>query len=218
MEEICICRKVLSVNGATPDENGNVTVDTSGLADDSSVVHKTGNETIAGTKTFNSTIIGSVTGNAGTATKATQDSDGNQINTTYAKNGHLHNDWYYSKDQVNNLLNGKANTSGTYSGLTVGNANNGVDSYGGLWIRFKNGIQMCWGSGIFQEDVSYSKAFNSEPRLICTPAEVAGQLQELVVNFYSKSSTKFACRLWNVNRGDWQSNGNFDWLAIGTWK
>jgi len=36
---------------------------------DSTVVHLTGNETIAGTKTFSSTISGSVSGNAGTATK-----------------------------------------------------------------------------------------------------------------------------------------------------
>ena len=35
-------------------------------ANDSSVVHTTGDETIAGTKTFTSTIVGDVTGNAGT--------------------------------------------------------------------------------------------------------------------------------------------------------
>lgn len=39
------------------------------LASDSTVVHNTGNETIAGTKTFSSPISGSITGNAGTATK-----------------------------------------------------------------------------------------------------------------------------------------------------
>lgn len=45
-------------------------------ADDTAVVHKTGNETIAGTKTFNSTISGSVSGNAGTATKIQRAPDG----------------------------------------------------------------------------------------------------------------------------------------------
>ena len=48
------------------------------------VVHTTGNETIEGTKTFSSNIVGNITGNAGTATKATQDANGNVINTTYA--------------------------------------------------------------------------------------------------------------------------------------
>ena len=79
-------------------------------------------QTIAGTKTFSKPIVGSVTGssgsctgNAATATKATQDSDGNQINTTYSKNGHTHDDRYYTETEVNNLLNGKANSSHTHS-------------------------------------------------------------------------------------------------------
>jgi hypothetical protein len=38
------------------------------LAKDSEVVHLTGTETVAGTKTFSSTISGSITGNAGTVT------------------------------------------------------------------------------------------------------------------------------------------------------
>ena len=54
---------------------------------------------------------GSCTGNAATATRATQDSDGNQINTTYSKVGHTHDDRYYTETEVNNLLKGKANDS-----------------------------------------------------------------------------------------------------------
>ena len=74
-------------------------------------------QTIAGTKTFSKPIVGSVTGssgsctgNAATATKATQDSDGNKITTTYSKNGHTHDDRYYTENEVNKLLTGKANT------------------------------------------------------------------------------------------------------------
>jgi hypothetical protein len=48
----------------------NVLPNTSGLvAQDAAVVHDSGNETIAGTKTFSSTVNGSVSGNAGSATK-----------------------------------------------------------------------------------------------------------------------------------------------------
>ena len=50
------------------------------ISDDSDVVHKTGNETIAGTKTFSSTITGSISGNAGTATQFS-------ANTTVALTG-----------------------------------------------------------------------------------------------------------------------------------
>ena len=41
-------------------------------ANDSDVAHKSGDETIAGTKTFSSNIVGNVTGNASTATTATK--------------------------------------------------------------------------------------------------------------------------------------------------
>lgn len=48
----------------------NVLPNNSGLvAQDASVVHDSGNETIAGTKTFSSTISGNVSGNAGSATE-----------------------------------------------------------------------------------------------------------------------------------------------------
>ena len=120
-------------------------------------------QTIAGTKTFSKPIVGSVTGSSGSctgnaatatratsadkatnadhatkadsATKATQDSDGNKITTTYSKNGHTHDDRYYTENEVNNLLNGKANTSGTYSSLTVGNAGSATNATYANWLR-----------------------------------------------------------------------------------
>ena len=44
----------------------------SSKANDNDVAHKSGDETIAGTKTFSSNIVGNVTGNASTATTATK--------------------------------------------------------------------------------------------------------------------------------------------------
>ena len=118
-------------------------------ANDADVVHKSGDETIAGTKTFSSNIVGNLTGNADTATKATtadsatkatQDSDGNQINTTYSKNGHTHDDRYYTETEVNNLLNGKANDSDVVhksgdvvSGDLRGNGSNNLGTSTNKW-------------------------------------------------------------------------------------
>ena len=76
---------------ATQDGSGNVITTTyatktelNSKANDSAVVHKTGNETIAGVKTFSSTISGSINGNAATATSAVHDGAGNDIASTYA--------------------------------------------------------------------------------------------------------------------------------------
>lgn len=51
-----------TINGVAFDGSANITVS------DSTAVKLTGNQTIAGTKTFSSNIVGNVTGNAGTAT------------------------------------------------------------------------------------------------------------------------------------------------------
>ena len=66
-------------------------------ANSSEVVKLSGNQTIAGTKTFSGTIVGSISGNAATATKATQDGSGNVITTTYATKSEL--------DELANTLN-----------------------------------------------------------------------------------------------------------------
>ena len=56
------------------------------LATDTSVVHKSGDETVAGTKTFSNTIVSNISGNANTETK---DANGYVITTTYAKKTEL---------------------------------------------------------------------------------------------------------------------------------
>ena len=77
-------------------------------------------QTIAGTKTFSKPIVGSVTGssgsctgNAATATKATQDSAGNTITTTYATKAHTH-----TKSQITDFpALATVATSGSYTDL-----------------------------------------------------------------------------------------------------
>src|SRR5574344_1510724 len=138
--KLAIARKI---NGT--DFNGTSAITTSiwGTARNMSISDNSGLHTGVSTRVNGSedyviklpyTITGSFEGNASTATKATQDSDGNKINTTYSKNGHTHDDRYYTESEVNNLLAGKANTSGTYSGLKVGNAtsaDNGIEDGNG---------------------------------------------------------------------------------------
>ena len=60
-----------------------VNIAVSGKASDDEVVKLSDNQTINGIKTFSSPISGSITGNAATATKATQDGNGDVITATY---------------------------------------------------------------------------------------------------------------------------------------
>ena len=70
-------------------------------------------QTVAGTKTFSKPIVGSVTGNAATATKATQDAAGNTITTTYATKAHTH-----TKSQITDFpALATVATSGSYTDL-----------------------------------------------------------------------------------------------------
>ena len=72
-------------------------------------------QTIDGTKTFNNAIKGSITGNAATATKATQDGNGNVITNTYATKADL--------NDVNATASAaldKANTALSASFITYG--------------------------------------------------------------------------------------------------
>ena len=89
------------------------TADTSMFALDADVVHNTGDETVAGVKTFSSPIVGDLDGAAEMATK---DADGNVISSTYATTA-------VATDQVSGLmsaadkekLDGIANYANAYS-------------------------------------------------------------------------------------------------------
>ncbi|WP_419154617.1 hypothetical protein [Weissella bombi] len=96
----------------------NVLPSNSGLvAQDSSVVHKSGNETIGGTKTFSSTINGSVSGNAASANKLTtaRKINGVNFNGTGDINVKASND----SDIVHKSSNETIGGNNTFSGTTT---------------------------------------------------------------------------------------------------
>lgn len=84
------------------------TYDLSGFALDADVVHKTGDEIVAGTKTFSSGIKGNLDG---TADMATKDASGNTITSTYATK-------VTATDQVDGLMSAadKSKLDGIASG------------------------------------------------------------------------------------------------------
>ena len=228
----------------------------------------TGNVTGNASTATTATTAKACTGNAATATKATQDSDGNKITTTYSKNGHTHDDRYYTEAEVNNLLAGKANSSHTHpyiptsascnknwhwkgqggqptwlwggedgtnmyvynpSNFRVNYANsansavtaaNGVDSSGNDWIRFRNGIQICWAKiscgPVGSSTWTYSASFSSRPVVV-----VCDQGADNKVIYLTRAADirTASCSIVMVN----ESSGSYmpgeaQCMAIGRWK
>ena len=227
-------------------------------------------QTIAGTKTFSKPIVGSVTGSSGSctgnaasaniATKATQDSDGNKITTTYSKNGHTHDDRYYTEAEVNNLLAGKANSSHTHpyiptsascnknwhwqgqggqptwlwggedgtnmyvynpSNFSVNYANsagfattaaNGVDSQDANWIRFKNGVQICWGYAT--TGFAFPKPFSAAPAVSLIHQTSANR--KILINVGAMDSRNCYYNAYDVTGGIY-IDASVSYTAFGYW-
>lgn len=265
-------KKLIDINGLRAFKNKIVGTD--------SAYVQTGavDQTIAGTKTFSKPIVGSVTGSSGSctgnaasaniATKATQDSDGNKITTTYSKNGHTHDDRYYTEAEVNNLLAGKANSSHTHpyiptsascnknwhwqgqggqpswlwgsedgtnmyvynpSDFKVNYANsansavtaaNGVDSQGWDWIRFRNGIQICWAvipcgtSG--SSRWTYGASFSSAP--VVTVCDYGSDTKAIYLTRAGSIGTASCLIVMVDENGGNYANGRAQCMAIGRWK
>ena len=108
------------VKGLTTNSQGQVTAVDSGDFDDiysrsNTLVKLTGNQTIAGTKTFSSTISGSVSGNAGSATQLATSRNIIVDGDNHAFNGTANIDLSNAiKDMVGGMVSGN-----TESGITV---------------------------------------------------------------------------------------------------
>lgn len=232
-----VARNTTQTKTLTGYPNGALTWDGKNVALDENLVHRSGNETINGAKTFSSKIVGNLQGNADTATssiKATQDSAGQQINKTYIKELSVSGRTitYKRGDNTTGTITTQ-DTNTTYSKLsqftndtgfitssgscnyatTAGSAGNGVDSCGEGLIRFKNGIQMCWGSGN-NSDTSTSIVVNFTRTFSSTPVIFSQCYNSALYNCWvsDKNSNRFTLNF------DVASTVAYDWFAIGTWK
>lgn len=92
----------------------------------------------------------------------------------------------YSKNEMDTMLITKANDSAVVhtrgaedisgnknfiDNLTRGGKNvDTIEEQGDGYIRYSNGIQICWGNGIYEEGqvVSYAKAFSGSPSVVAS--------------------------------------------------
>lgn len=78
-----------------------------------------------------------------------------------------------------------------------------VDSQGTNYIRYANGLQICWGLGIYEDNqfVSFMKPFVEVPALVTLGSS----------DTTNWTGSNFTMRIYN-------SHGFASWLAIGYWK
>ncbi len=90
------------------------------------------------------------------------------------------------------------------------NAGNGVESSGSGYIRFKCGVQICWGSvsGSTGSVITYGAAFKSDVHVVLTPA------QELDDVYFTKAVGTLN---FTWGKKGWM-NGSHHWVAVGKWK
>ena len=118
-------------------------------------------------------------------------------------------------------LEGKPNGDLKWSGKSIERVNSSASEGGAGYIRYENGLQICWGGGTASgtssgKTISYQVAFNYAPSVTVT----AGSLTATASNHVSiqasgVTTTSFDCVL---SVGSAWSTGSFRWIAIGTWK
>lgn len=150
----------------------------------------------------------------------------------------------YTKSEVDTLLNGKSDTSHTHtksqitdfptipsktSDLTndLGFISSEIDSMGEGWVRFKCGLQICWGvsnmvqvnniHSTVQFQVSY-KAFKSKPSLSLAPLNGANGWAQLLWSIAPITPTYANIRVWNNGVENIAGESQYLWQAIGYWK
>lgn len=120
----------------------------------------------------------------------------------------------YSKSETETLLNSK------------GFITSEIDSMGEGWVRFKSGLQICWGvSNVIQCDqratVSFAVSFNafsSDPSLLLTRLGGMGGWAQLQCSILNLTTTYARISVFNNNSENISSQTRYLWQAIGKWK
>ena len=242
-------------------------------ANDKAVVHKSGDETIAGTKTFsdnvhasgfhatasnalmaqcgeytlvlrndgsstyllmsdkggvpgtwsnarplvisNSTGVCYINGNAATATNATY---ANWLRTSSHSDHLFHTDW----DNVGYFWTYVTASDGSYRPVRVERSNssgyadsagNGVDSQDGNWIRFKNGVQICWGYAT--TGFAFPKPFTAAPAVSLIHQTFANR--KILINVGAMDSRNCYFNAYDVEGGIY-IDASVSYTAFGYWK
>ena len=229
---------------AQKDWNGNNITDTystkteltNGLnskANDANVVHKSGDETINGVKTFNSNLVAN-NGKDG-ALQIGAISPGSALIQSFASDGAegafiaLCN-----KNDINDEWKGGFRLSTSQPGIDLIGFIDGsllwcrktvdcIDSQGDGYIRYSNGLQICFGEGRPGQNNSFPKAFKS------------GSVPHVNIMHYTSNNMPYSATgqqgtggattnatfnflLWSLSSGTYVDYDECHYVAIGYWK
>lgn len=155
--------------------------------------------------------------NDGNAKLALHTFDSTGVNT--AENGGF--DLLASDGTNSASLTGRPGASLTWAGKNIERVNSSTSEGGAGYIRYENGLQICWGGGTASgtssgKTISYQVAFNYSPSVTVTAGSLTGTASYHVsIQTSDVTTTSFNCAM-SLNNA-W-SSGGFRWIAIGTWK
>lgn len=136
---------------------------------------------------------------------------------------------FYTKTETDNLLLGKSNTSHNHNSVYLGinakassatTADNGVDSYGSDWIRFKDGVQICAGSTysvnlapneLKTAYATFPKSFSSTPNVVSCSSN-----PHIIGATWGVSVTGCEVYMKSTSSGYGSTFGRY--IAFGKWK
>lgn len=158
------------LNGKTPAYAS----DLDGKANDSDVVHKSGNETVNGAKTFTSTVKVSKSSGEGSLRAVNEQSGNIYLYANDTSRGlHTQNpDASFNHPIIHvNASDNKINLYADYVKSGPNKIDCGVEEQGDNYIRYSNGLQMCWVYAKMEESVytwSFPKTFSQNPVITAT--------------------------------------------------
>jgi hypothetical protein len=88
-----------------------------------------------------------------------------------------------------------------------------VDSQGDGWIRYSNGIQICWGEN--SSPVTFPRAFNELPAITLTHRTFTNAHVNITKSNASTSSFEFVAYVLGFNE---TPDTSANYIAIGRWK
>lgn len=121
-----------------------------------------------------------------------------------------------------NIYNANTHTLTVQNATVGGNEVDTIEEQGINYIRYSNGIQICWGSQSWSSrnngtfNVTFPKSFSSSPSITATATSPnLGGSASSPLTLYGENTTGFQGTVWGVGGGD--RNDGMRWIAIGKW-